>query len=208
MAIGTYAELQTAVANWLNRDDLTANIPDFITLCEARLNRVLRTRAMEGLYTASTISGQRDYNLPPNYLQMRALRLNTSPLTVLEYVSPEIMDRVWAGSSGGRPVAYTIKANELFLGPSPDAVYTMEMDYYRKFDSLSAIITTNLMLTDNPDVYLYGSLLEAEPFIKNDTRIQIWGTSFYKAITDIQDQDAKDRHSGSEMRIRNTSGYY
>ena len=208
MAIGTYAELKTAVANWLNRDHLTANIPDFITLCEARLNRVLRTRAMEGLYTASTISGQRDYNLPPNYLQMRALRLNTSPLTVLEYVSPEIMDRVWAGSAGGKPVAYTIKANELFLGPSPDAVYTMEMDYYRKFDSLSAIITTNLMLTDNPDVYLYGSLLEAEPFIKNETRIQIWGTSFYKDITDIQDQDAKDRHSGSEMRIRNTSGYY
>ena len=208
MAIGTYAELQAAVASWLNRDDLTANIPDFITLCEARLNRVLRTRAMEGLYTESTISGRRDYNLPASYLQMRALRLNTSPLTVLEYVSPEIMDRVWAGSSGGRPAAYTIKANELFLGPSPDSVYTMEMDYYRKFDSLSTTITTNLMLTDNPDVYLYGSLLEAEPFIKNDTRIQIWGTSFYKAITDIQDQDSKDRHSGSEMRIRNTSGYY
>ena len=208
MAISTYAELKTAVASWLNRDDLTANIPDFITLCEARLNRVLRTRAMEGLYTASTVSGQRDYNLPASYLQMRALRLNTSPLTVLEYVSPEIMDRVWAGSSGGKPVAYTIKANELFLGPSPGAVYTMEMDYYRKFDSLSTIITTNGMLTDNPDVYLYGSLLEAEPFIKNDTRIQVWGTSFYKAITDIQDQDSKDRHSRSEMRIRNTSGYY
>ena len=208
MAISTYAELKTAVANWLNRDDLTANIPDFITLCEARLNRVLRTRAMEGLYTASTIAGQRDYNLPASYLQMRALRLNTSPLTVLEYVSPEIMDRVWAGSSGGKPVAYTIKANELFLGPSPGAVYTMEMDYYRKFDSLSTTITTNDMLTDNPDVYLYGALLEAEPFIKNDSRIQVWGTSFYKAITDIQDQDSKDRHSGSEMRIRNTSGYY
>ena len=208
MAISTYAELKTAVASWLNRDDLTANIPDFITLCEARLNRVLRTRAMEGLYTASTIAGQRDYNLPASYLQMRALRLNTSPLPVLEYVSPEIMDRVWAGSSGGKPVAYTIKANELFLGPSPGAVYTMEMDYYRKFDSLSTIITTNAMLTDNPDVYLYGSLLEAEPFIKNDSRIQVWGTSFYKAITDIQDQDSKDRHSGSEMRIRNTSGYY
>jgi hypothetical protein len=208
MAIGTYAELKTAVASWLNRDDLTATIPDFITLCEARLNRVLRTRAMEGLYTASTISGQRDYNLPASYLQMRALRLNTSPLTVLEYVSPEIMDRVWAGSAGGKPVAYTIKANELFLGPSPDAAYTMEMDYYRKFPALSTITTTNEMLTDNPDVYLYGSLLEAEPFIKNDTRIQVWGTSFYKAITDIQDQDSKDRHSGSEMRIRNTSGYY
>ncbi len=84
------------------------------------------------------------------------------------------MDRLWAGSAGGKPVAYTIKANELFLGPSPGAVYTMEMDYYRKFDSLSTITTTNDMLTDNPDVYLYGALLEAEPFIKNDSRIQVW----------------------------------
>ena len=207
MAISTYAELQTAVANWLNRDDLTDRIPEFIVLCEARFNRVLRMRGMEGLYTASTVSGQRNYNLPARYVQMRTLRLNTVPFTTLEYVSPEIMDRLNLGSNQGKPLAYTIKANDIFLGPSPDGVYTMEMDYYRKFNALSTSTATNTMLEDNPDVYLYGTLLEAEPFVMNDSRIPVWASSFYKALQDIQTQDSKDRHSGSEMRVRNTSGY-
>jgi len=59
MAIGNYSELNTAVANWLNRDDLTDRIPEFIVLAEARFNRVLRIRAMEGLYTANTVKDQR-----------------------------------------------------------------------------------------------------------------------------------------------------
>ena len=64
MAIGTYAELQTAVANWLDRDDLTARIPEFITLAEARFNRLLRLRSMESKYNANTVAGQRNLALP------------------------------------------------------------------------------------------------------------------------------------------------
>jgi len=207
MAIGNYSELKTAVANWLNRDDLTDRIPEFITLAEARFNRALRIRAMEGLYTANTVKDQRNYNLPTNYLQMRSFRINQDPKIALSYVTPEIMNRVWAGSEVGIPRAYTIMANDLFLGPSPSAIYEMEMDYYRKFDPLSTSTTTNWVITNAPDLYLYGALLEAEPFIMNDARTALWSGAFYKAIEDIQLQDTKDRHSGSEMRVLNTSGY-
>ena len=123
MAISTYSELKTAVANWINRDDLTDRIPEFIALAEARFNRMLRVSAMEGLYTADTVKAQRNYNLPPRYLQMRSLRLNRDPLVVLTYLTPEMMDRVWAGSAVGIPKAYTIKANDIFLGPAPSSVY-------------------------------------------------------------------------------------
>ena len=92
MAIGTYAELKTAVANWLDRDDLTDRIPEFISLAEARMNRVLRIRLMEGKYTASTVAGQRNYALPTGYIQMRNFQVNTSPITPVQYVSPEIYD--------------------------------------------------------------------------------------------------------------------
>ena len=44
MAISTYAELKSAVATWINRSDLTIQIPDFISLTEANMNRTLRTR--------------------------------------------------------------------------------------------------------------------------------------------------------------------
>ena len=74
-------------------------------------------------------------------------------------------------------------------------------------DVASDAATTNDMLTNNPDIYLYGVLLEAEPFLMNDQRVQLWAMAFRQAIGDVQDQDNKDRHSGSEMRVMNTGGY-
>jgi hypothetical protein len=112
-----------------------------------------------------------------------------------------------AGSSKSKPQVFTIIADNVRLGPNPDAVYTTSMLYYKKTTALSDSATTNDMLTNNPDVYLYGSLLEAEPFLMNDQRVQLWGMAFKQAIEDIQFQDNKDRHSGSEMRVMNTGGY-
>ncbi len=208
MAISTYTELKTAVANWLDRDDLTDRIPEFIALAEARMNRVLRLRMMEFKYTASTVGAQRNYALPGGYLQMRNFQLNTSPITTLSYVSPEIFDRLWGGSTGGTPQFYTILAGEVQLGPMPGSVLTMEMLFYKKITALSASNQTGQMLTDNPDIYLYGALLEAEPFIMNDERVVLWAKGFTQAVADLQEQDNKDRHSGSALRVMNTSGYY
>ena len=208
MAIGNYTQLKTAVANWLDRDDLTDRIPEFIALAEARMNRVLRLRMMESKYTASTVGAQRNYALPASYLQMRNFQLNTSPITTLSYVSPEIFDRLWGGSTGGTPQFYTILAGEVQLGPMPGSVLTMEMLFYKKITALSASNQTEQMLTDNPDIYLYGALLEAEPFIMNDERVALWAKGFAQAVADLQEQDNKDRHSGSALRVMNTSGYY
>jgi hypothetical protein len=208
MAISTYAELQTAVANWLDRDDLTDRIPEFIALAEARMNRVLRLRMMESKYTASTVASQRNYALPTGYLQMRNFQLNTSPITPLQYVTPEIYDRLWGGSGGGTPSFYTILAGEIQLGPIPGSVLTMEMLFYKKITALSGTNTTEQMLTDNPDIYLYGALLEAEPFVMNDERVPLWAQGFSQAVADLQEQDNKDRHSGSALRVMNTGGYY
>jgi len=208
MAIGTYAELQTAVANWLDRDDLTDRIPEFITLAESRFNRLLRLRSMEAKYTANTVASQRNLALPTSYIQMRNFQVNTSPLTTLSYVTPEIYDRLWGGSTLGIPKFYTILANEVSFGPIPASVMEVEMLFYKKFTNLSTSATTNSLLTDSPDLYLYGAMMEAEPFIMNDERVALWATSLSKAIQELQEQDNKDRHSGSALRVMNTSGYY
>ena len=207
MAIGTYAELQTAVANWLDRDDLTARIPEFIALAEARFNRVLRLRSMEAKYTANTVAAQRNLALPASYIQMRNFQVNTSPLTTLSYVTPEIYDRLWGGSTQGTPKFYTILANEVSLGPIPASVQEVEMLFYKKFDNLSVSTTTNWLITNAPDIYLYGSMLEAEPFIMNDERVPLWAQALQQGISDLQEQDNKDRHSGSALRVMNTGGY-
>ena len=208
MAISNYTELKTAVANWLDRDDLTDRIPEFIALAEARFNRVLRIRAMESKQTASTDAGQQNLALPPRFVQMRNVQINTSPVTAMQYVTPEMFDRLYGGSSSGTPKFYTVIANELQLGPTPDSVQTIEMLFYETFQALSVSNPTNWVITNAPDVYLYGALLEAEPFIMNDARVQLWATAFRQSIADIQEQDNKDRHSGSALRVMNTGGYY
>ena len=207
MAISTYSELQTAVANWLDRDDLTARIPEFIALAEARFNRVLRLRSMEAKYTANTVAGQRNLALPASYIQMRNFQVNTSPLTTLSYVTPEIYDRLWGGSTSGTPQFYTILVDEVSLGPIPASVQEVEMLFYKKFDNLSGSVATNWLITNGPDIYLYGAMLEAEPFIMNDERVQLWAQALQRGVSDLQEQDNKDRHSGSALRVMNTSGY-
>ena len=208
MAIGTFAELKTAAANWLDRSDLTDRIPEFISLAEARFNRILRIRDMETVSTAiSTVAGTREYDLPTGFVQMKEFHLTTDPLTPLSYITPEMMTRIQAGSTKAKPEVFTIIADKVRLGPNPDAVYTTSMLYYKTFTALSASNTTSDMLTNNPDVYLYGTLLEAEPFIMNDERVALWATAFKQAIDDIQFQDNKDRHSGSQLRVMNTGGY-
>ena len=208
MAIGTFAELKTAAANWLDRSDLTDRIPEFIVLAEARFNRILRIRDMETVSTAiSTTGGTREYSLPTGFVQMKEFHLTTDPITPLSYITPEMMSRLWAGSAKSKPQVFTIIADNVRLGPNPDAVYTTSMLYYKAFTALSDSATTNDMLTNNPDVYLYGTLLEAEPFIMNDQRVPLWLAAFQKAVDDIQNQDNKDRHSGSQLRVMNTGGY-
>jgi len=222
MAINTYATLQTAVANWLDRSDLTDRIPEFIALAEARMNRVLRLAIMLNVDqttlggAAALVAGTRDYALPSGYLQMVDFHLRTSPITTLSYLTLENMNRMWAGSQGGKPLSYTIFSDNssgtpiksVRLGPSPGSAYDYAITFYKKIDALSDSNTTEQMLTNNPDVYLYGALLEAEPFLMNDQRVGLWLAAFEKAIADLQEQDNKDRHSGSAMRVMNTGGYY
>ena len=209
MAISNYSELQTAVANWLDRDDLAARIPEFITLCEARFNRSLRLRAMETLdISVDTVGGTSTVALPTGYVQMRDISLITSPITQLQYLTPEIMNRINAGSLTGKPETYTIIADNILFGPTPDAAYDISMLYYKTFDALSDAAPTNWVITNAPDVYLYGTLLEAEPFLMNDQRVQLWATALTQSINTLQEQYNKDRHSGSALRVMNTGGYH
>lgn len=208
MAINSFTTLKSAISNWLDRDDLSDQLPDFISLNEALFNRVLRIRPMETIVTDATVSGTKAYDLPTGYVQMREIHLDTTPVTSLQYISPEMLYRVWAGSSSGKPDSYSIIGDKIYFGPTPDSDYNYTMTYYKTFDALSDSNTTNWVILNAPDVYLYGALLQAEPFLQNDQRIPVWERGLRQALSDLQSQDDKDRHSGSQLRVMNTSGYY
>ena len=197
MAISTYAELNTAIASWLDRSDLTDVIPDFIALTESRHRRDFKIRRMETRVTANTIADTEYYTLPENYVAMRNIQLNTDPKTSLEYLTPEIMDKLQAGSSKGKPKVYSIIGNDIQIRPIPDRIYEIEMLYYKYFTPLSSSNATNDMLTHHPDLYLYGALVEAEPYLQNDKRLQTWASLYDRAKKDLIDTNERDRHSGT-----------
>jgi hypothetical protein len=157
---------------------------------------------METRVTASTVADTEYYTLPDNYVAMRNIQLNTDPKTSLEYLTPEIMDRVRGGSSTGKPKAYSIIGNNFQLRPIPDSVYEIEMLYYKYFTPLSDSNTTNDMLTYHPDIYLYGALVEAEPYLQNDKRLQTWASLYDRAKKDLIDTNERDRHSGTAPTTR------
>lgn len=207
MALGTFTELKDAIADWLDRSDLTARIPDFIALAEARINRELRIRPMEVRSTMYATVDQQYFNLPGGYIQMRNIQLNTNPTTPLEYITPEMLDRLYGSTTTGKPRAYTLIGDEIQLAPIPDSAYQLEMAFYEKFtplgDGSAGTVTSNWLTANAPDILLYGALMEAEPFIKNDERIPVWLNGYSNAIDKLQRQDQRDRHSGSAMRVRN-----
>jgi len=207
MALNTYTGIKDAVADWLDRSDLAANIPDFLTLAEARINRELRIRPQEVRSTMTTTAGNKYHALPGGYLSMRNIQINTDRTIPLEFISLEMLDRLYGGSSSGLPTAYSIVGDEIQLAPAPDSAYTVEVAYYKKFDTLGdgtdGTVTSNWLTVNAPDILLYATLLEAEPFLKNDERLAVWLSAYRDAISKIKLADDSDRHSGSTMRVRN-----
>ena len=195
MSISTYSELKTAVANFLARTDLTTQIPDFIQLAEARMSRELETRSQEKRATATLTANDEFVALPTDLREVREVKLNTSPNTVLEYRSPTALDSQFSGA-GGKPLAYSIIGDEIKFRPIPDSAYTAEIIYIGSLSALSDTNTTNNILSRHPDAYLSGALAEAYVYLMDDTRAQLYDTKFGRAIEEIK-KDEQRAHYGT-----------
>ena len=205
MAITTYAELQTATANWLDRTDLTARIPEFIELSEANFNRVIRQPDMVTKNDSFSITSR--YNtLPSDTLEIVRIVLDLTPVIVLEYLTPEeISERRVSMSATGKPYYFTViggSSNQLEVVPSPDSTYTSSIVYYTRIAALSDAATSNWLLAAHPDIYLFGTLVEAEPYLKNDERMPMWTSRLDKALMALRLQGERELHTGSSLRMR------
>jgi hypothetical protein len=207
MAINTYATLQTAIANFLKRDTLTSVIPDFIALAEADFNRKLRTRNQEARETFTLSTQYTDLTtLTNDILEIRNIQLNTNPVAFLEYRTPFQLDQEWPHDTVGKPVFFTIHGDELEVKPIPDSSYTAEMTLIAPFAALSDSNTTSWLLTNHPDIYLYGALVSAEGYIINDARLVLWKQMYEQAVADLNAQEKKARFSGSPLKARTSTG--
>jgi hypothetical protein len=170
MSITTYSELQTAIASWLGHGLFTANIPDFIDLFESVANRRLRTRFQETTSTVTMTGGSGA--LPADFLQQRRVTWAGSTKVELDYVEPSYIQSAYPTDAAGTPQVYTIEGSTIYVRPSSDTNLTLV--YYAKIPALSDSATTNWLLTSHPDLYLFGSMVEAENFGVNDDRMPMW----------------------------------
>ena len=199
MAISTYAELQTAVQNWLHRGDLASIVPDFIMLAEARINGDLDARLQDSTTTIATVAGTETITIPSDLINIRHLSVETDPVTTLKYNAPDQFEVAYPYGASGVPLVYTVIGSSIYLAPIPDAAYSLDLIYKARVPSLSNSNTTNWLLTTYPHVYLYATLLESTPYIKDDSRLQVWLEAYKEAIQSVNSQDW---YSGSTMIVR------
>jgi hypothetical protein len=188
--ITDYTSLQSTAVEYLARDGdatLTARVPTFIQFCEAKLNRMLFVSQMEQRSTTSvdTSSSEPEFvSLPSDFQSMRTLRLSgVTGKPRISFMTPTQLEsyRYSIDNVSDQPVYFSIVGTEIELAPTPNEDYELEMIYRKNIPALSSN-STNWLLTLAPDLYLYGALLEASPYTKNDQRIQVWAAGFSNAL--------------------------
>jgi hypothetical protein len=205
MSFATYSDLKTSIAGYLARSDLTNQIPDFITFAENRLRRELRVRQMLKSVTTATVSGDATVEVPSDFLQIRDFVVLTNPIQPLSYSSPSTLSNDPRASEVGVPKSYTILANEFLMSPPPDGVYTLRLLYYSAPPYMSSTNASNVFLNVAPDALLYAALLEAEPYLFNDGRVNTWGTMYDRAISSLTRSDENTQYSGVPLAMKLTA---
>ena len=202
MAISTYTELKASIANFLNRDDLTATIPDFISLAESSINNEIRHWRME-TRAETTLDGQFT-GIPTDWLSTIRFHLTGNGTSSLEFMSLATIQnsRAARNDSAGTPTNYSLNSGQFELMPTPDGEQSAILMYYAKIPTLSGSSETNWLLTHHPDIYLYGALLHSAPYLKEDERAQTWAALYTSAVTRVNNASNKSTASGSGLRLK------
>ncbi|MDE2098898.1 MAG: hypothetical protein KGL39_16715 [Patescibacteria group bacterium] len=199
MALATYSDLKSSIADWMHRTDLTAVIPDFIKMAETRLSADVTARSMDIKTNLVTVASTATVATPTDMVEMRRLQIVSSYNTVLKYLSPDELSADYNSNGTGVPVAFTIVGGNIELAPIPDAAYTLELTYKQRIPALSDSNTTNWLLSAWPDAYLYGSLISARAYIKDLSVIQTYQQMYQEAVSNV---NSVDWYTGTTMRVK------
>lgn len=193
MSLASYSDLQTQLANWLGRSDLTSYIPDFITLFEASAARRLKVRPAQVSTTLTPSGGT--VALPADFLTVRRLSWEGSTPAELTYAPPGYLKALFPTNPTGTPRLYTIEAANILVRPSDDS--DLSLLYNAKTAALSSAL--NWLMSSHPDAYLFGSLAEAEGFQVNPEQMAIWKARRDEIFEEILALNFSDR---ADMSVR------
>lgn len=195
MAITNYTTLQAAIGKWLARADLTAEIPDFIAMAESEMDQKLRCQYNES--SASTAIASGVIAVPAGYVAMKACYIDKAEPVYLEPKSLSFILAEYPSSRTGSPRFFARRTSDFVFGPWPDSNYTIQQYYYKGLDV--ATDTTNDVLTNARDVYLYGSLYHAAIYTRDADQEQKWGNKFWSTMTVLNESEIRSSVSGGPI---------
>jgi|SRR5215831_1569741 len=199
MALTAYDQMQQTVRRYCwDRDDLAGMIPDWITLCESRLNNLLLVQEMEATSTVTLTAGVGA--LPTDYLAWRRVLTTDSPVRTLEWAEPGWAEDAYEPLVSGLANHFTIIGTQIKTYPLSAANLTFS--YYQKIPPLASNMTGNWVTQNHPQLYIYGCMLEATPFLDDDDRLGNWGQLFNDAAQKVLNSDLTGRYARPIMRVK------
>lgn len=199
--ITSYATLQTSIASFLHRSDMTDIIKELIADAEFRIANELRIRAMEASFSSAISSGV--VALPSGFLEWQFLYIDDTSAQKLERKDAEWIYTNYPTRSGsGKPVFFAREGDNVIFGPYPGSAYTVKGRYYKKLDALSDSNTINWFITNAPDLLRYGALCEAAPYMQDDPRIAVWERKYEQVKQRIKATERREATSGSLINMK------
>lgn len=195
--ITSYATLQSSLQSWMVKPN--QDVTEFIQLAEARLKRDPRARKLQR--RSFQISAD-DTPLPSDY-QATESWYHDGPTYFgeIQVVPSDRLGEIKARLGTTGPPSYVSVIDTVArFAPSPDAAYTTKLVYWRKLIDLSPTNTTNWLLTDHPDIYLHGSLLQATPYLKDDRRLAVWSELYERALEELHQATQMNQFGGGSSR--------
>lgn len=215
MPVTTYSELKTEIQNWLGDDDVADFTDSFIATCEANLRRNFRVDELLVRDTNLSIAADTreltlSSTLSSSYADMKYVRFRRPTGEEAIFFPPLIQSTFeelteQAHETAWRPQYFHISNDVMEFERPTDQIYSADFFYYKKFTALSDSNTSNEILANYPDVYLWGSLTTAAPFIDNDERVQLWASFYNSALADIRKANSKKNATGPQ-RIKSVAG--
>lgn len=202
MALANYSDLQDAVAGWLERSDLTERIPDFITLAESRLSRLLDIRVMEFDMAVTGVPGSRFIDLPDGFREAKKLWI------VRDWGRDEkrnvLASEIATSTVQGEPFYWTVDGTYIAFERPCDQAYNFQIRMLIGLDASQTSATTlllalnasqpaNYVLTNYPDLYLFGALLEAANFLQDDNMAQRFMGRFENALQEARTKENRGK---------------
>jgi hypothetical protein len=189
--------LKDSLTAWINEPDVAVRAPDFIVLAEAQINRRISHPQFVNIVSLTTSTDR--VALPTDFLAVKSLRIDGAPRPKLDYVTPDMYaDRF---GDNGTPERYTLAAGYILFDPMPSSATTMTLYYARQVDAL-ALNGDNWLLDNYPDLYLYGALAQAAPYLEDEKRGAVWAALFENAMTEVN-RDGQRQALGGTLQTNN-----